>query len=113
MGSLGERPEAVDQIMQASDPRYVKLELDVAHYFQGGGDSAQAIRKYGDRLLFLYIKDVEKLPASADREHAYRSVELARGKVDLPAIIEALRQVHFRCWAVVELDSVPDPSRTP
>jgi len=113
MGSLGERPEAVEQILQASDPRYVKLELDVAHYFQGGGDSAQAIRKYGDRLLFLHIKDVEELPASADPEHAYRFVELGRGKVDLPAIVEALRQVQFRGWAVVELDSVTDSSRTP
>ncbi len=113
MGSLGERPEGVDQILQASDARYVKLELDVAHYFQGGGDSAQTIRKYGDRLLFLHIKDVEELPASADPEHAYRFVELGRGKIDLPAIVEALRQVRFRGWVVVELDSVPDRTRTP
>jgi len=31
MGSLGERPEEVDQILQATDPRFAKLELDVAH----------------------------------------------------------------------------------
>src|SRR5262245_50126138 len=38
MASLGEAPEEVAQILDASDPRYVKLELDIAHYQQGGGD---------------------------------------------------------------------------
>jgi inosose dehydratase len=60
MGSMGERPEGVDQILDAADPRYAKLELDIAHYFQGGGDPVKAIEKYSDRLLFLHIKDVER-----------------------------------------------------
>src|SRR5260370_8424003 len=66
MGSLGERPEEVDQILQAADPRYAKLELDVAHYFQGGGNPAKAIEKFSDRLLFLHIKDLDPLSDNAD-----------------------------------------------
>ena len=113
MGSLGERPEEVDQILQAADPRYAKLELDVAHYFQGGGDPAKAIEKYSDRLLFLHIKDVEPLSDTADAKRPYRFVELGRGKVDLPAVFDALHKVNFRGWAIVELDVVPDKTRTP
>jgi inosose dehydratase len=113
MGSLGEHPEEVDQILEAADPRYAKLELDVAHYFQGGGDPAKAIEKYRDRLLFLHIKDVEKLAESADSKRPYRFVELGRGKVDLPAVFDALHKVNFRGWAIVELDAVPDKTRTP
>jgi inosose dehydratase len=113
MGSLGERPEEVEQILQATDPRYAKLELDVAHYFQGGGDPAKAIEKYADRLLFLHIKDVERLADKADSKHPYRFVELGRGQVDLPAVFAALNKVNFRGWAIVELDAVPDPARTP
>ena len=113
MGSLGERPEEVDQILQAADPRYAKLELDVAHSYQGGGDPAKAIVKYSDRLLFLHIKDVEPLPGNADAKRAYRFVELGRGKVDLPAVFDALYKVNFRGWAIVELDVVPDKTRTP
>jgi inosose dehydratase len=113
MGTLGERPEEVDQILQAADPRYAKLELDVAHYFQGGGDPAKAIEKYGDRLLFLHIKDVEPLTGNTDAKRPYRFVELGRGNVDLPAVFNALHKVNFRGWAIVELDAVPDKTRTP
>jgi inosose dehydratase len=113
MGSLGERPEEVDQIMAASDPRYAKLELDIAHYFQGGGDPVKAIEKYYDRLLFLHIKDVERLPGGADPRTSYRFVELGRGQVDIPAVFAALHKVNFRGWAIIELDDVPDKSHTP
>jgi inosose dehydratase len=112
MGSLGERPEEVDEILESSDPRYAKLELDVAHYFQGGGDPVKAIEKYYDRMLFLHIKDVEKV-AGSEAHKNYRFVELGRGSVDLRSVFAALRKVHFRGWAIVELDDVPDKSRSP
>lgn len=116
MNNLGERPDEVDMIMDAADPRYVKLELDVAHYQQGGGDPARAVRNYRDRLLFLHIKDVESpVPGATggDAARSYRFVELGRGKVNLPEVMQALKEVNFRGWAVVELDSVPDKARTP
>jgi inosose dehydratase len=112
MHSLGESPEEVDALMDASDPRYVRLLLDVAHYAQGGGDPAQAIRKYRDRILFLHIKDVETVPAG-ENDQPYRFVELGRGRVDLAAVFSALKEIKFRGWAIVELDSVPDQKGTP
>jgi len=113
VGTLGEKPEEVDQILQAADPRYAKLELDVAHSFQGGGDPAKAIEKYHDRLLFLHIKDVEPVPDAPSGKRPFRFVELGRGRVDFPAVFAALHQVNFRGWAIVELDAVPDNARTP
>jgi inosose dehydratase len=115
MNSLGEAPDEVDRIMDAADPRYVKLELDIAHYQQGGGDPAKAIRQYRERLLFLHIKDLESpVPgATGNNARSYRFVELGRGKVDLPAVFAALKKIKFRGWAVVELDAVPDNARSP
>jgi inosose dehydratase len=110
MNSLGEAPDEVDRIMSEADPRYVKLELDIAHYYQGGGDPAKAIRQYRDRILFLHLKDVESTGAGARN---YRFVELGRGKVNIPEVFAALKDIKFRGWAVVELDSVPDKARTP
>jgi inosose dehydratase len=115
MDSVGESPAEIAHLLDATDSRYVKLELDIAHYFQGGGDPARAIRQYKDRLLFLHIKDVEPLKPSAgkDARHSYRFVELGRGKVNLSATFAALKEIKFRGWAIVELDSVPDNARTP
>jgi inosose dehydratase len=113
MGAMGETPDGVEQIMDAVDARYAKLELDVAHYFQGGGDPAKAIEQYSDRLLFLHLKDVERPPAAAGAKQSYRFVELGRGLVDLPAVLAALRKINFRGWGIIELDSVPDKARTP
>lgn len=112
MGTLGEKPEAVDRILEAADPRYVKLELDVAHYLQGGGDPARAIDRHHERLLFLHIKDVETIDPPINGKN-YRFVELGRGRVDFPAIFSALKRANFRGWTVVELDAVPDKARTP
>lgn len=100
MGSIGQTPEQVDAILDAADPRYVKLELDTGHYLQGGGDPAEAIRKYHDRLLFLHLKDVESAPTKS----GYQFVELGQGRVNFVAIFDALRTANFRGWGVVELD---------
>ena len=103
MNSVGQRPEAVEAILAASDPNYVHLLLDVAHYLQGGGDPAAAIHKYERRILFVHFKDVKNAPTPA----GYEWVELGRGRVDFPGVIAALHQIHYRGWAVVELDRVP------
>ena len=93
----------------------VRLELDVAHYTQGGGDPVKAIDRYHDRLLFLHLKDVETVPPApgTDPARSYRFVELGRGRVDLPGVFAALKKARFKGWAVVELDAVPDKARTP
>jgi len=115
MNAIGERPEEVDRVLDATDPRYVKVLLDVAHYQQGGGDPAKAVRQYAERILFLHIKDVQSpLPGNTgDPARSYRFVELGHGRVDLRAVFAALAEVKFKGWAVVELDAVPDKARTP
>ena len=112
MGTIGERPDDAERVLASADPRYVKLLLDVAHYQQGGGDPVAAIRRYRDRLLLLHIKDVESREPS-DPTSGYRFVELGRGRVNIKAVFAALADVGFGGWAIIELDAVTDPARTP
>ena len=104
MGALGQSPDEVARVLDAADPRFVRLELDIAHYQQAGGDPAEAVRQHAGRLLFLHIKDLDAQD---------RFVELGRGRVDLAAVFAALDAIRFDGWGVVELDSVPDQARTP
>jgi inosose dehydratase len=119
MDSLGERPEEVDWILAGTDPHFAKLELDVAHCVQGGGDPVKMMTKYSDRLLFMHLKDVRTVtppPPSAGSTATpknYQFVELGRGRVDFPAIFAAIEKIKYRGWLIVELDAVPDSSRTP
>jgi len=112
MGALSQSPADIRRVMDASDSRLVRLELDVAHYAQGGGDPAEAVRSYAGRLLFLHIKDVES-PVPGRGPESYRFVELGRGRVNLPSVFDALKAIGFDGWAVVELDEVPDGARSP
>jgi inosose dehydratase len=114
MNTISEHPDSLQRVMDASDPRYVGLELDTAHYVAGGGDPAEAILHYRERLLFLHLKDVVDLPPNTpDVKYPFKFVELGRGRVNLPALMGALRKTKFKGWAIVELDRVPDQSRTP
>jgi inosose dehydratase len=110
MNSVGQPPEAIEAILNASDPNYVHLLLDVAHYLEGGGDPAAAIHKYERRILFVHFKDVKN---SGDAKNTaapggYEWVEVGHGRVDFPDVIAALDKIHYRGWGVVELDRVPN-----
>lgn len=111
MGSIGEKPNDIDRVLDATDPRYVRLLLDVAHFQAGGGDPVAAVRRYKDRLALLHIKDLRRFPGG--RPSSFQFVELGRGSVDLRGVFAALHDVGFKGWAVVELDSVPDPTESP
>jgi inosose dehydratase len=114
LNTISEHPGNLQIVLESSDPKYVKLELDTAHYVAGGGDPAKAIEQYHARLLFLHLKDVVDIPLNTPgARYPFKFVELGRGRVDFPAVFSALKDVNFHGWAVVELDRVPDKSTTP
>lgn len=111
MHQLGETPEEVDIILENCDKDYVKLLLDIAHYYQGGGDPVKAIRQHKDRLIALHLKDVR--PKKGLDPKAYTFVELGQGKVNLPGVFKALEDIKFKGWGIVELDAVPEKEKSP
>jgi inosose dehydratase len=124
MNSTGEKPHEVAAVLDAADKRHVRLLFDVAHYQQGGGDPVAAIRTYRDWIDVVHLKDVRPAPESGGSSgpggsrgsggaSPYQFVELGRGRVDLRGVFAVLREINYRKWAIVELDRVPDPGRTP
>jgi inosose dehydratase len=109
MNSLGEAPHEIDAILDATDARHVGVLFDIAHYRQGGGDPAAAIRRYGDRIRVVHLKDVRTIGAAP----GYQWVELGRGRVDVGGAVAALKDIGFSGWAIIELDRVPDPGGSP
>ena len=109
MNSTGEKPPEVAAVLAAADRRHVRLLFDIAHYQQGGGDPVAAIRTYRDWIDVVHLKDVRDKPGAS----GYEFVELGRGRVDVAGALAALEAIRFDKWAIVELDRVVDPGRTP
>ena len=90
MDQFGETPEEVELLVNHMDPTKIKLLLDVAHYFQGGGNPAEAVLKYRKVLHSLHVKDVRQT------EPRYRFVELGQGKVNLEEVFANLDKINFK-----------------
>jgi inosose dehydratase len=113
-GTFIETPEELEELCQRADPALVQLCLDVGHLVMGGGDPVQAIQRYGQRLAYVHLKDVD--PRVLERlrsgqggflEGLRRRVfcELGSGCLDLAGIVGALRQQRFEGWIVLEQDT--------
>ena len=93
---------------------YSKNELDIAHYHQGGGDEAKAVLQYKDIIEALHLKDIQSpLADKPDDKKAYKFVELGQGNVNMKGVFDNLAKIKFQEWGIVELDGVPDKTRTP
>ena len=104
MNSIGERPAAIEAILEESAASSVGLLFDIAHYQQGGGDPVAAIRRYGKAIEVVHLKDVRPIAAPP----GYQWVELGRGRVDVKGCVAALKDIGFDGWVIVELDRVVD-----
>ena len=97
MNTISEHPANLDRVLNAADPKYVRLELDTAHSVAGGGDPAKQVEKYRDRLLFLHLKDLVDIPLGSEHsKYPFKFVELGRGRVYLPFCICGLGRNQVR-----------------
>jgi inosose dehydratase len=70
---------------------------DTAHLAAGGGDPAELIRRYPDRIRHVHLKDVRLDPLEF--------LPLGEGQVDFADVREALHESGYDGWVLVELDS--------
>lgn len=112
LGTLGETRKGLGKVLDATNPKNVKLIADVANMTLGGCDPAEVIRTYHDRLLFVHFKDVRKEALAQARRNRNRVKELhnlfcviGQGGIDFQPILKALHDIHFSGWVIVELDA--------
>ena len=70
------------------DPR-IGMCLDIGHDYRNGKDPIANLRKYYSRVYDVHLKDV------TDSTKAGYSVEVGRGMIDIPAFINAMREVGY------------------
>ncbi len=73
----------------------VKLGPDLNWLIRGGVDPAAFIRRFRDRIVFMHLRDQKK--------DGRWSEAMGEGDTDFVAIAAALKEIHFRGLAVIEL----------
>ncbi len=115
-GGYIETPAEVEELLERSDSELLGLCLDTGHFALGGGDPAEAIRSFGDRIWHMHFKDFDPAVAARSKQEDWDYLDLVRegvfselgkGKVDFPAVLSALASIGYDRWIVVEQDLFP------
>ena len=94
LGTSAQTPEQIARVFERSAIGFCP---DTAHLDAAGGDSAQLIQTYGDRIPYVHLKDY------ADGTF----LPLGEGQLDFDRILAALVGIGYKGWITVELDAYP------
>jgi inosose dehydratase len=117
VGTYVETEEETTRLLDETDPELVSWCLDCGHLAYGGGDNLRALKKYGSRVGYVHIKDVDGQVLKKSRENgwsfaqalkSYIFAPLGEGIARVPEVIDSLRQAGYSGWLVVEQDTTPD-----
>jgi inosose dehydratase len=115
-----ETPDEIAKFLDLTDPRHIGLVFDVGHYYHGTGgedcDVAAALDRYGDRVWYIHLKDIEPNVSRQCREEEWDYFtsmrkgiypELGKGCVDFPAMLRWLSARDYKGYMLVEQDILP------
>lgn len=106
----------IEKVLECSD---VGLCLDTGHLIVGAGDPVTAVRDWAGRINHLHVKDVHAavIAAIVAERASYEDIWARRafcvfgeGDIDLPGVIEQVKDSGYSGWLVVEQDIFPDPA---
>ena len=91
--TIVEGPDQVDKVFSKSRIGFCP---DVAHLAAGGGDPAELIRRFSDRVVYGHLKDYRADP--------FAFLPLGKGSIDFAAVLDAFTSSGIGDWINVELD---------
>ena len=116
MGTGVQTFEEIEKLMNLTDPTLVSLLVDTGHMVFAGGDPAKLIKKFGNRVKHVHFKDIreEIMKRSIQENMSFlESVKLGvftvpgDGMIDFVPIINALNDINYKGWIVVEAEQDP------
>ena len=117
VGTYVETEAETATLLEETDPALVSWCLDCGHLAYGGGDTLRALEKYGNRVGYVHIKDVDEQVLQKSRENgwsfaqalkSYIFAPLGEGIARVPEVVDALRHAGYTGWLVIEQDTTPD-----
>ncbi len=94
-------PQSVFEKIKTLDNR-IGLCIDTGHTFRLKLDPATEIKKYRDRLFDVHLKDIDAQEADG------QNLEIGRGKMDIPSILSALKEINYQGVIGIEYEKDGD-----
>jgi inosose dehydratase len=116
IGTWVETPAETRRLMSMTDAAILGLCFDTGHWKFAGGDPVSGVHEFADRIWHVHFKDHEPNVARQSREQEWDGptsvghgvfCELGKGDVDFAAVRDALNQIGYSGWIVVEQDVLP------
>jgi len=108
--------ERVERFLSDTDPQYVNLCLDTGHIAYCEGDNLQIIERFGDRIGYVHLKQVDpvvRARALAEGLPLSEAVKLGvmceppYGEPVMPPVLAALARLDRDVYTVIEQDLYP------
>jgi inosose dehydratase len=122
VGTYVETAEETARLLEETDPGLVGWCLDCGHLAYGGGDTLGMLEKYGNRVGYVHIKDVDGAVQERSRREGWSFAQalknfifapLGEGIAGVSEVLQALKTARYDGWLVVEQDTTPsDPTET-
>ncbi|GAA4548609.1 TIM barrel protein [Streptomyces collinus] len=112
----------IERLLNESDSRYTNLCLDTGHVAYGGGDNLDLIRRFGDRVGYVHIKQMDpEILAQVAAEDLSFGEAVQRGVcVSPPAgipkpadVLHELARLEAELFVIVEQDLYPCAPEVP
>jgi inosose dehydratase len=110
-GTLIEREPEIERVLAAS---HATLCLDTGHLMIAGADPAGFVRRHGERIAHVHLKDVDASVAGRYRAGELSLVEatqaglfrpLGQGDANIAEVIDLLERASYGRWLVLEQDT--------
>ncbi len=115
-GSYVETRAELERLFSVTDASALGLCVDAGHLVYGGADPVEVVERYGSRVWYVHIKDVDPAILALSQQdglgflgalRSYIFCPLGSGGVDLGRFVEALRRANYSGWMIVEQDTSP------
>ena len=93
--------ENAEEVRAALAETSIDLCPDTAHLAAAGADVPALIREHRGRISYVHLKGFQAEP--------FAFTPLDEGNLNMDTVIDALRDIAYDGWILVELDSWPDP----
>lgn len=99
-GTLAHDAETAQRVL---DSVPVSVTFDPSHFVMSGDDIAELVRRWGDRIVHVHLKDAFGRPGMEGEDFIF--CQLGEGKVPWPELLRALDEVGYRGPLSVEYEA--------